>query len=233
MKRKSLLKRLWRNRSGVAMTEFALGAPFLLMAGLWGAETANYALVNMKIGQLTTHIADNASRIGDTSTLENRKIFEEDVNDLLFGANIQGGAGIDLYEHGRVIISSLEVWDQSTHCAGNSCPSGSMGNGVQFIHWQRCKGVLNRPSVYGKENAAKPKGMGPPGEEVQASVESPVIFVEVYYDYQPLISSRFLGPTRIESSAVFMVRDDRDLLDIFKRNSTTAIADCKKFDSFT
>ena len=68
------LRRLARNRSGVAMTEFALGAPFLLMAGLWGTEMANYALVNMKIGQLAVHIADNASRIGDTSMLQDRKI---------------------------------------------------------------------------------------------------------------------------------------------------------------
>ena len=49
---RNLLRRLGRSRSGVAMTEFALGAPFLLTAGLWGTDMANYALVNMKIGQL-------------------------------------------------------------------------------------------------------------------------------------------------------------------------------------
>jgi hypothetical protein len=228
------LRSLLRNRSGVAMTEFALGAPFLLMAGLWGTEIANYALVNMKVGQLAVHIADNASRIGDTSTLQNRKIFEEDVNDLLLGANIQGGAGLDLYEHGRVIISSLEVWDQSHHCtAAGGCPSGTKAPGVQFIHWQRCKGVLPVESNYGNENAAKPNGLGPAGEEVDADVDSPVIFVEVQYDYQPLVSARFLGSTRISSTAVFMVRDDRDQLDVFKRNAATVIADCDTFDGFT
>ncbi len=226
-------RRLLRNRSGVAMTEFALGVPFLLVAGLWGTETANFALVQMKVGQLTVHIADNASRIGDTSTLQNRKIFEEDVNDLLFGANIQGGAGLDLYEHGRVIISSLEVWDQSHHCtAAGDCPSGNKGSGVQFIHWQRCKGVLPVSSNYGNENAAKPNGLGPTGEEVYATIESPVIFVEVQYDYQPLFSTRFFGSTRISSTAAFMVRDDRDQLDVFKRNMTTAIADCDLYDAF-
>jgi hypothetical protein len=227
------LKRLPRNRSGVAMTEFALGAPFLLMAGLWGTEIANYALVNMKVGQLAVQVADNASRIGDTSTLQNRRIFEEDLNDLLYGANIQGG-GLDLYEHGRIIVSSLEIWDQSSHCDGSgNCPSGEKGNGVQFIHWQRCKGVLPVNSAYGPENRSKPDGIGPEGEEIEASVDSPVIFVEVYYDYQPLVSARFLGATRIASTAVFMVRDDRDLLDVFKRNSSTSIADCDNYDAFT
>jgi hypothetical protein len=37
---------------------------------------ANYAVVNMRVSQLTEQIADNASRIGDTSTLEDRKIYE-------------------------------------------------------------------------------------------------------------------------------------------------------------
>ena len=49
---------LLRNYSGVAMVEFALGAPFLLTAGLWGAEEANYALVNIKISQMAEHIAE-------------------------------------------------------------------------------------------------------------------------------------------------------------------------------
>jgi hypothetical protein len=233
MSLRQAMRRLARSRSGVAMTEFALGAPFLLMAGLWGTEVANYALVNMKVGQLAVHIADNASRIGDTSTLQNRKIFEEDINDLLLGANIQGGGGLDLYEHGRVIVSSLEIWDQSSHCnpSGN-CPSGSQSNGVQFIHWQRCKGVLSVSSNYGNENQAKPNGLGPAGQEVYASEGNPVIFVELQYDYQPLISDRFLGSTRISSTAAFMVRDHRDLLDVFKRNESTPIADCDLFTSF-
>ena len=103
------LHALLRNRSGVAMVEFALGTPFLLTAGLWGAEEANYALVNLKISQLAEHLADNASRIGDTSTLQNRRIYESDLNDVIFGAQVQGGRKINLYDNGRVIISSLEV----------------------------------------------------------------------------------------------------------------------------
>ena len=45
------LRALLRNRSGLAMIEFALGAPPLLMAGLWGTETANLALTTMKVNQ--------------------------------------------------------------------------------------------------------------------------------------------------------------------------------------
>lgn len=192
---------LARNRSGIAMTEFALGAPLVLMAGLWGTETANFALVNMKVGQITVQIADNASRVGDLSTLQNRRVYEGDINDVLYGAQLQGGK-LELYRHGRVIISSLQV-----------DPSGQ-----QAIRWQRCRGALNAESSYGAEGERRANGMGPPGEEVMALPDDPVIFVEVRYTYQPLISERFLAQTEITSIASFMVRDDRDTTQLYQRD---------------
>jgi hypothetical protein len=220
------LRRLIKNRSGVAMTEFALGMPFLLTAGLWGLETANYAIVNMKIGQLTVHVADNASRIGDTSMLDSRRIFEEDMNDLLLGANIQGGPQLDLYQHGRVIVSSLEIFDSGKH------KSNAKADGTQFVHWQRCKGEKVKVSEYASVNQDLPNGIGEPDNEVDAEEDSPVMFVEIYYDYQPLVSSRFIPSNTIKSTAAFLVRDNRDLEAIFKRKSATVLADCNTYDAF-
>ena len=213
----SLLKRIRRllgNRSGVAMTEFAIGAAFLLTAGLWGAKLANFALVNMKIGQLAVHFADNASRIGDTATLQDRKIYEGDINDLIFGAQIQAGKSLSFYDHGRVIISSVEV----------------DSNGLQYIHWQRCRGLRPYNSSYGVEGDRIGAGMGPAGEEVSAEPDDAVIFVEVTYDYQPLISSRFIGDTKIKSISSFTVRDDRDLSQIYQRdpNNPDPVQSCNQ-----
>jgi hypothetical protein len=223
-----IIRRLLGNTSGVAMTEFALGAPFLLMAGMWGIEMANYALANMKISQLAMHVADNASRIGDTSTLQNRKVFEGDIGDLLIGANLQGGKSIDLYENGRVFISSLEVWDQSVHAANVATPQAQ---GTQFIHWQRCLGGKNVTSSYGKENNAMPNGIGPAGDEVSAEQSNAVIFVEISYDYKPLISKSFIPNREIRAIASFMVRDSRDLSKLYQRNQAKpdVIADCKNY----
>lgn len=201
------LSRLRRHRSGVAMTEFALGAPFILMAGLWGTEEANFALVNMKVGQLAVHIADNASRIGDTSTLEDRKIYESDINDLIYGAQIQAGAGLNLYANGRVIISSL----------ANIDPSGGTDE-YQHIQWQRCRGAMPVSSSYGTTGQSMPSGMGPAAAKVIASPGEAVIFVELVYTYQPLISERFVGRPAIRSIASFIVRDDRDLTQIYQRD---------------
>lgn len=204
MNLRPLLCRL-RDTSGVAMTEFALGAPLLLMAGLWGAESANYALVNMKMSQLAIQIADNTSRVGDTSSLQNRKIYEADINDVLYGAQLQAGQ-LDIFGRGRVIISSLQV-DEET--------------GNQFIKWQRCRGVMEAGSSYGDEGDGldgSMTGMGPPGVEVMAQPGDAVIFVELVYNYRPLVSDRFIGNREIRAIGSFTVRDKRDLTQIYQRD---------------
>ncbi len=211
------LRNLVRNSSGTAAVEFALSMPFLLTAGLYGAETANLALVNMKVSQMAIHIADNASRIGDTSQITNRKIFEGDVNDLLYGSHLQGGPSLDFYERGRTIISSYEVFDTSVSCAGGACSGGPISNGAFFIHWQRCKGKKVWPSSYGTQHDVLPSGMGPVGYQVTPEVGGAVIFVEVAYDYKPLVSQRFFGPTTITAVSSFVVRDNIDLSGLKQR----------------
>lgn len=200
------MRALLLSRSGVAMTEFALGAPLVLMAGLWGTETANYALTSMKIGQLAVQIADNASRVGDLSTLQNRKVYEADINDVLYGAQLQAG-GLGLFQHGRVIISSLQVRPGTGGAAGS-----------QYIHWQRCRGAMPADSSYGIEGQTLARGMGPTGEEVSAEPDDAVIFVEIRYKYQPIISTRFIGNEEMAAIASFSVRDDRDLSQLYQRD---------------
>lgn len=209
------LRSLLRNRSGLAMTEFALGAPLVLMAGLWGTETANYALTSMKVGQLAVHIADNASRVGDLSTLQNRRVYESDINDVLYGAQVQS-AGMQIFRHGRVIISSLQV-DAS---------------GRQYIHWQRCRGAKPVGSSYGNENQVLANGMGPTGAEVIAQADDAVIFVEVRYTYQPLVSERFVTNREMSSIASFTVRDDRDISQLYQRDpaSPDPVQRCSAFN---
>lgn len=218
-----VLRRLRASRSGVAVTEFALSLPLLMTAGMWGLETANLAIVNMRVSQAALHIADNASRIGDTSTLQDRKIYESDLNDVLLGANLQAGGAIDLFEHGRVIVSSLEVVEGTED--------------QQYIHWQRCKGVKAFESAYGGEGhglAGNLTGMGPEGEEVTAEPGEAVIFVEVSYDYQPLIGDVFTNTGEITTTAAFNVRDDRDLSQIYQRDggSPDPAASCSVNDGF-
>lgn len=203
----NLFSRLRRNTVGVAMTEFALTFPFILGIGLMGAEVANRVLVQMKVTQLANLIADNASRIGDQSMLEDRRIYESDINDLFYGAQLQGGNAIDLYTRGRVILSSLEVVPDTED--------------QQYINWQRCVGLKSHTSSYGVEGDGEMAddfpGMGPAGEEVIAFSDEAVMFVEISYDYQSLIGDPFtFNSGEIKAVASYTVRADRDLTEIYQ-----------------
>lgn len=223
---KALLRRLRRDSRAVAMTEFALAAPLILTAGLGGLEAANLAVTHMQISQVSMQIADNASRIGDETVLKSRPISETDIIDLLMGADLQAGDKLDLYKFGRVIVSSLETDPDD--------PTGEQ----QWIHWQRCMGERDADSSFGEEGDGKGDpsfiGMGPAGQEVMAMPESAVMFVEVVYEYQPLITDAWVGDRIIRSHASFIVRDDRDLTKIYQEDpeEPVAPATCDKNDRF-
>lgn len=215
------LRALVRATTGAAATEFALSAPLLLTAGLWGVEAANQAITQMRISQIAVLVADNASRVGENSLLGEVKLYESDINDVLYGAKIQGGGNLDLYRHGRVILSSLEVVPDSAE-------------EHQYIHWQRCMGVKRHASSYGNEGDGQNgglAGMGPTGEEIIAFRDEAVMFVEVAYDYQPLISDMFTHATVVTATAAFNVRNNRDLSEVHQRDpdDPDRVARCANF----
>lgn len=205
--------RLRNDRRGVAMTEFAIAMPFFIAVGMWGIELAHYQFQIMKIEQVASHIADNASRIGDYSTLENRKIYESDIDDLLVGGDVQAGPQMELLSKGRIIVSSLEV---------NSA-------GKQYIHWQRCVGSKNVQSSFGKEGDVLTAGMGPKDKEIVAQAGDAVMFVEVQYEYKPLVSASFIGTPTIGSIASFTVRSSRDLTQIYQGSPASPVMTCNRF----
>lgn len=214
-------RRLRKAQSGLAMIEMALALPVLLTAGLWGTEEANLAITHMRVNQLAIHVADNASRIGDTSALQSRKIYESDINDIFVGAGLQGGAAIKLFERGRVIVSSLQV-DPET--------------GNQYIDWQRCMGAKVHASSYGIPGDGSDvslDGMGPDDAKVRAIEGSAVIFVEISYDYEPLIALPLTRDHTIEVTASFMVRDDRDLSQIYQidEGNPDPVASCNVYNA--
>jgi len=191
------LHRLIADRSGLALTEFALTAPIVLGIFLAGAEITNYAITKLRVSQAALHVADNGSRIGTNSLLTAPQISETQINDLLIGANLQAG-NISLQQHGRVIISSLE-------------PMANPNTSGQYrIRWQRCFGAKSFSSSYGSQGDTNLTGMGPTGQRATAPEGGGVIFVEIAYDYQPLFSASLVPATTIHDIAAMTVRDDRD-----------------------
>lgn len=197
----------------VVMVEMALVLPLLIFMGLAGLELVNLTVTHTRISQLALTAADNASRIAVGSGLSLPRVREVDVNEVFTGVGLQG-AGLDFATHGRLILSSLE--DNSI--------------GGQRIQWQRCFGNLDVASSYGVEGDGRTnttvKGMGPAGRQVAAVGGAAVMFVEVFYDYQPIIYGSWLGPTRIHTTAAFNIREGRDLTAIYNDAPVATVSSC-------
>ena len=191
-------RRLARNARGAVIVEMAFTIPLLVLIGFGGLEIANLTIVNTRISQIGLSVADNASRIAAGSNLALPQVREVDINEVFAGVERQSG-GLDFQENGRIILSSLER---------NS-------DGGQWIHWQRCFGDLDVDSAYGAEGTGilgtDFAGMGPEGQEVTAAAGTAVMFVEITYDYQPLLYGRWLGARTITSTAAFNIRESRNL----------------------
>lgn len=207
------LKRLGRDRSGLALIEFAFAMPILMMLGLTGAELTHYITTRMRVSQVALHLADNSARIGTGSQLAAKTITETDINDLLTGAGLHAGE-LDLYTHGRVIISSVE-------------PVAKPNTTNRFkIAWQRCRGAHGYVPQYGEQGDTNLVGVGPVNQQVTAPDNGAAMFVEVAYRYQPLIDANLAPDVEIREVASMLVRDTRDLTRIYNtENAERALCD--------
>lgn len=205
-------RRLAADRSGLALLEFGFSLPILLLLSLTGAEITNYIISRMRVSQIALHLADNAARIGSGSQLQAKTISEADINDLLTGAGLQSGE-LNLYANGRVIISSLEP-----------DPANS---GKYRIRWQRCRGAKTaQVSAYGNAGRTNLNGMGKTGRLATAPTDGVTMYVEVYYEYQPLLKAALAPNSNFREEASMMVRDRRDTVGgtngVYQVNGVTA-----------
>jgi len=224
------LSDIGRDERGLAFIEFAYSLPFVLMLGVLGIETANLAVTNMRVSQIALNLADNASRVGERTQFATQRLREADINDVLQGVALQGD-DLDFTRRGRITLSSLEA----------------DGDGVQRLHWQRCIGMRSGggyDSTYGTApvtagtqpgpsyaGTLMPDGMGPDARKVRAPNNSGVMFVEVNYDYRPIIDLYGMGERRIHYTASFIVRDNRDFSQVFNPAPTATAATCDRYSA--
>lgn len=189
---------LGRDRRGLALLEFALTLPVVLLMCLGGAELANYTITRMRVSQLALHIADNAARMGEGPQMAAKTISEVSIGDVFIGANLQSGH-LDLKGQGRVILSDLE-------------PVASPNTTNKYkIGWQRCYGDQTHASSYGAEGDTNLDGIGPADQFATAQDDNATMFVEVFYTYTPLIKTEFTPSRQMVEIASMPVRDRRNL----------------------
>ncbi len=178
--------------SGLALVEFGMSLPVLLTLGLFGLETANFAMAHLRISNIAMLTADNAARVRDS-------IDEADVIELFTGAKMTG-SGISFAQNGRIVLSSIEP---------NTAGTGGASTG-QWIRWQRCDGLRNFSSAYGAQGAGQTNAsiqyVGPSTSPISAASGTAVMVVEVSYVYQPIIPNSFLSGREIRYESAFNVR---------------------------
>ncbi|MEG3178489.1 pilus assembly protein [Sphingomonas sp. RB3P16] len=213
MKRTSIrlpVRALARDRSGLALLEFAFMLPVLLLLSLTGAEITNYITTKMRVSQLALQLADDAARMGSGSLLSAKTITETDINDLFTGSQLQSGE-LDLKTNGRVILTDLEP----TTNPNSTPPTFKIG-------WQRCFGTkTSYVPLYTTATKTGLTGLGPAGHQVQVPNGNAAMFVEVYYAYTPLVKTSFSPTTYFVEYASMLVRDTRDLSRIYNTSNDT------------
>ena len=185
------LRTLVSDQSGLAMVEFAMSLPVFLALSLAGMETANLALAYLRVNQIAMLVADNAGRV-------RTNIDESDIDEVMVGAGF-ASSGIGLGANGRVILSSVQSNGQAAPNAGYT------------ILWQRCFGAKNVTSSYGVQgagatDASMATGIGPTGQKIVPVTATALMFVEVNYNYQPVVSNSIFGARVMTATAAFTVR---------------------------
>ncbi len=229
---------LRRDRSGLAMMEFAFTLPLVLTMGGYGIELSYLSVSNLRVSSAAVNLADNASRVGIQNSGTNvTQLREVDINDVLQGMKLES-AGINLTTYGRVTLSSLENVQQAQDTAR-----------VQRIHWQRCIGLksgvgwdssygttdaadgttADTATNYANQGTAAPTGMGKTGQKVNAPNDSGVMFVEINYLYRPVFGSMFVNEQTIQYTQSFVVRDNRDFTRIYNPSPTATLSTCDKY----
>jgi Flp pilus assembly pilin Flp len=191
-KRRALFSRLKSDKSGIAMVEFALALPLLSALSIGGMELTNFSAAKMRASQIALMVADNAGRVRVS-------IDETDIDEVMIGARVEGEV-MNFGARGRVILSSLE------HNGKSGADEG------QTIRWQRCFGAKQVNSTFGLagdgiDSSSLAAGMGPPGKKIKALTNMVVMYVELVYDYKPIVSQSILGPQLITSTAAYIVRE--------------------------
>lgn len=185
---------LARAREGVALVEFAFVAPVLLLLILGGMEVANFALANLRVNQMAISVADNSGRVRTS-------VDETDIYEVFTAADLLGDR-LDFEDNGRVVLSSLTDNGERGRDAG------------QVIAWQRCWGALDVDPAYGVEGDGASDdrfadGIGEDGQKIRSVSGATMMFVEVTYDYQPLVGPNWVKVSPIRAEAAFNVRSLR------------------------
>jgi Flp pilus assembly protein TadG len=154
------LHRLWQARQGAVLAEFALSIPFLVLLCLGSIEVGRYILLNVKLEQAASSMADLASR---EETLSAGQL------DALFAAVRNIAAPFGFGANGVVIVSAV----------------GTENNDPPWVYWQRVGGGgLAATSMVGSAG-----GEASLPATLTLREGETVIVSELFFEYRPWLAN--------------------------------------------
>lgn len=160
----ALLRRLFRDRRGASLVEFALTMPLFVLTILGGTEIARYVLLNQKLDRLATAVADLTAQEDEISAADLSSIFEAASN-LTWPFSIQANGVIVVSSVGQVNGQPQVLWQRS--CPGNGCA------------WTGTQTNTSRIGTQGG-TATMPSGF-------TVGASDNVIVAEVFYDFEAFL----------------------------------------------
>lgn len=161
------LTRLWRDRRGALVSEFAASLPMLLILVMSGFECSRYVILNQKLDRVTTTIADLVAQEVDMTTVEMTALFDAVaplISPFPFGVK------------GKMIVTSVVL-----NAAGTA----------KIVAWQQSHGSLNQNSKIGTAPGATATL---PADMVIRTNET-IIVGEVFYDFAPFFVTNWFSST--------------------------------------
>lgn len=176
------LRRLYADRRGGLVVEFAFAMPVLTLMLMGGVEISRYALMNQRMDRLATVVGDLVS--------QQQTVSQNDLN-AIFGATKSVAWPFDLTGSGKVIVSSISI----------PAPPAAQ---VAKITWQRASGSLVESSKFGVEGATPVLPSGPPPLTVSAG--QTIITAEVFYHFKPILIGALVPEQNVYYKAFFRPR---------------------------
>lgn len=182
MRHLSYIFRIFKDRTGIAATEFAITAPLMLLLSIGGFDLARYMLINQKAEKLAYTVSDVISQ--SNTNLTNAQVTQ------IMNASTQIMLPYPFGTAGVVIVTS--VTQTGNYSASNPAK----------VSWQRTGGgSLSKPSLVGAPGltATLPGGL-------TLNDKDNIIVAEVYYSYSPLFMNYILPSSTVYRTAVFKPR---------------------------
>ena len=179
----------FKNRQGVAMTEFAMMLPLLMMIAAGSFEVARYALIVQKLDRIVATLSDLVARSGSENMTELQ------VANILDSAYYMARP-FDITGESMMILTSVE---------GRS-------NRAPEILSQRVEGdVTGKESTLGTTingDATLPSAFPDAGGGETLADGETLIVAELYYNYEPYLLSDlgFFGDSIFYRTAYFRPR---------------------------